>query len=270
MAPAFPGAPVEKTVNKHYGIDPERAAFVTAILRDSSVVQVVEASVANTSKRVKYRLKARRFRLFKRLEDEMTKAKLKPISWGYFWMLTSDRQYEFLTVDNCCCGTCRDQGFYNYMELRSIINDTDSALRFMMHGDGGVPGGKDRLLKRIDKEEEFRRGLFQTYLKDQDKCGAHCRRMLLSTYCNASFKKPCTHGCEGGAEPPRSIQELLCRKPLSSDYNDLCMVCSDRNPDASGNVLCCTHCNLVAHRRCVERTHWDLDKKKAIGRACAV
>jgi hypothetical protein len=39
------------------------------------------------------------------------KAELKPVSWGYLWMLTADRQYELLTVESFCCATCRDLGF---------------------------------------------------------------------------------------------------------------------------------------------------------------
>lgn len=254
----YPGAPVPKTSNSHHGVDANRAAFVASYLRDPSVVQVVEASIANSTKGVKYRLKMRRRALWRRLVDEMEGVNLKPISWGYFWLLTSERQYEQLTVDNCCCGTCRDKGFVNYAEFRDIVESLDKEYRCLLHGSGGLPG-KGELLKRIDKEEEFRRALFQRHLESESSCGSHCRKLLLSTHCNLNFKSSCSHGCDKGSAPPQSMRELLRREPKSADYNNICMVCSD--DDAPGNVLMCTHCNLVAHPRCVERSHWDLDPK---------
>jgi hypothetical protein len=38
-------------------------------------------------------------------------------------MLTADRQYELLTVNT----TCRDFGFVNYNEMRSIVADKRAA-----------------------------------------------------------------------------------------------------------------------------------------------
>jgi hypothetical protein len=66
-------------VNGDYGIDPKRAAVVVAFLRDPSVVQVVEASLANSTKGARFRPKARRFRQSKRLVKQMEKAELKPV-----------------------------------------------------------------------------------------------------------------------------------------------------------------------------------------------
>ena len=54
-----PGARVEAATNDHCGIDPPRAGFVANFLRDKSVVEVVEASLENAKKGVKYRLKQR-------------------------------------------------------------------------------------------------------------------------------------------------------------------------------------------------------------------
>jgi len=87
------------------------------MLIDANANQV-DGSFANSSKGIRYRLKAHRFSLWKRLVREMEVARLKPCSWGYFYLRTSTNQYELLTADNCCCGTCRDLGFYNYKEVR--------------------------------------------------------------------------------------------------------------------------------------------------------
>jgi hypothetical protein len=59
----FLGTSVAKSVNGHNGIDPRRKALMAAFLRDPSAVHVVEASLANSTKDVRFRLKARRFRL---------------------------------------------------------------------------------------------------------------------------------------------------------------------------------------------------------------
>ena len=80
----LPEAPVAKSVNGHYGNDPQRAAVVTAFLRYPRAAQVAEESLANSTKGVRCRLKARRFRLWKRLVKQMEKAELKTTSLGYF------------------------------------------------------------------------------------------------------------------------------------------------------------------------------------------
>jgi hypothetical protein len=67
-------------VNGHYGIDPLRAAVVAAFMCDPTVAQVVEVSLANSTKGARFHLKARRFRLWKRLVKQMEKAELKPAS----------------------------------------------------------------------------------------------------------------------------------------------------------------------------------------------
>jgi hypothetical protein len=123
--------------------------------------------------------------------ERIEKAELKSVSWGYFWMLTSDRNYELLTVDHCCCATCRDIGFENYNELRNaqyrrgygcnVFEGYERNHEFARH--------KAEMLQRVDKEavEEFRQGLFQTFLKPEGSCGSHCRTNLLSTQCNPNF-----------------------------------------------------------------------------------
>jgi hypothetical protein len=57
------------------------------------VVEFIDASLDGASSRgVQYRLKAHRTALWQRLVLKMTDLKLKPISWGHFWLLTSTKQ----------------------------------------------------------------------------------------------------------------------------------------------------------------------------------
>ena len=259
----FPGAKVAAVLNAHCGVSPDRAEFVSKFLRDGTVVEPVEMSLANASKGVKYRLKANRWSLWHRLVDEMKGAKLMPVSWGYFWALTGTGQYELQTADNCCCGTCRTLGFDNYTELREIVEGLHVTL---LHASNNVTGLPTRasLLKRINKEEEFRKGLFLTHLKAEDSCSSHCRTMLLSSHNDARFCKPCAHGCVDDGPAPETftafVKRTTGRKANKDDWNDVCLVRKDE--EAKGNVLKCTHCNLVAHPSCVERAHWDVDKTK--------
>jgi hypothetical protein len=265
----YPGARVAAATNKHFGIEPPRADFVAKFLRDSTVVEVVEASLANASKGVKYRLKQRRWVLFHRLQKEMEAAKLKPVSWGYFWLLTSGKEYELLTVDNCCCGICRELGFENYDEMREIVNAIDRDLLLLSNDTTALPN-KKKLLARIQKEEEFRRGLFATHLEAESECASHCMTMLLSTHCDSRFRKACAHpgGAGCGAEP-KSMVELVReehgRAPRPSDWHDTCEVCLGTH---SGNALMCTHCNVIAHPACVKKTHNDLPQTKEESWTC--
>ena len=138
--------------------------------------------------------------MWHRLCEEMSKAGLKPASWGYFWKLTSTKEYELLTVDNCCCGTCRELGFENYEELREMVGVLDQELMSASNNTVGFDKKKD-FLDRIEKEEGFRRCLFARHLESESSCGSHCLTMLLSSHVDPRFRKPCSHpGAEGCGE----------------------------------------------------------------------
>jgi hypothetical protein len=206
----------------------------------------------------------------------MEAAALKPVSWGYFWLLTSTKQYELLTVDNCCCGICRELGFENFEEMCDIVGSLDAALLLLSNDASGLPL-KQKLLDRIRKVEEFMRGLFMTHLKPESNCAAHCLTHNLSSRVDSRFRKHCSHqkssgAAHGAAEAggtaaddtglktwEQRVRETYGRRPRSSDWNDTCEVC---NGTQTGNVLMCTHCNVVAHPTCIKRTHWDLPHGK--------
>ena len=76
----FPGAKVIPIISRPGGIDPVRAAFVAEFLRDTTVVEVVEASLANSKKGLKWRLKQRPWPLWKRLVTRMESAGHRPVS----------------------------------------------------------------------------------------------------------------------------------------------------------------------------------------------
>jgi len=127
----FPGAKPDAHTNPHSGISKERAAYVSDFIRRDDNVAHVAASLDNSKKGVKYQLKMRRWSLWNKLVFEMEAKGHKPCGWGYFWALTGTAQYELMKYDNCCCGTCRELGFENYDELRSIVEGTGSVLKLL-------------------------------------------------------------------------------------------------------------------------------------------
>ena len=267
----FPGAKVCPIISRPGGIDPVRAAFVAEFLRDPTVVEVVEASLANSKRGLKWRLKQRPWPLWKRLVNRMESAGHRPVSWGHFWGLITTGEYELQTADNCCCGTCRDFGYRNYDELRDIITTLKSSIEAASN-DQVIVDIID-LLARVKKEEEFRRGSFINHLSDSSGVGAHCLTMLLSSSVDRRFRKPCTHGRSDGCpiSQPKTMQEMLRRKTRASDWNDACEICADQKgvKEETGNVFKCTHCNVVAHKVCIERSHWDLPSTKTDEWTCA-
>ena len=83
------------------------------------------------------------------------------------------------------------------------------------------------------------------------------------------------------------VHEQHKRKPRTEDWNDDCEICCGRKvrvhaheisrttlhthishvqdegvSEEQGNVFMCTHCNIVAHKICIERTHGDLPHGK--------
>jgi len=181
----FAGAHVTPTLTRAGGIDPDRASFVAEFLRRKDVVELVEGSLANSRSGVKYRLKQRRWRLWHRLIENMEENGLRPVAWSYFWGLTKSKEYELLTADNCCCATCRDLGFVNFQELRDIATSVCGHLEVLSAG--RVPAHLPALLVRIEKEEQFRRTIFQTHLLAESGVGTHCRTLLLSAGVDRRF-----------------------------------------------------------------------------------
>ena len=257
----FPGAQVSPTINPHQGIDKPRADFVANFLRDDTVVEEVEGSFVNAKSGLKYRLKQCRFSLWQRLAAEMIDAQLQPCSWTYFWSLTRTNEYELLTVDNCCCGICRELGFENYNELTEIVQLLEEGLRCASNDHFGFPK-KREMEKRIEREGQFRRGTFARHLQEQNECGSHCLRLNLTTHCDPRFRKLCTHGEPQGDEPESMVdyfRRVFKRNTRPGDWNDTCEICGG---DESGNAETCSHCNVVAHPKCIKKAHWDLPLQK--------
>ena len=231
----------------------------TRRLRILPTCQVVDASLAKGSKGVKYALTARRWKLWLRLAEEMRIKEMVPCSWGFFWALTGTVQYELLKYDNCCCGICRRLGFENYDELRAIIAELHAGLMRLSNIISGFPFMAP-MLKRIEKEEEFRRGPFLTHLKNQSNCGSHCLKLLLTTHNNPYFISKCTHDPPpfGAAKKQQTFSEVMLymkkREPVPEDWHHTCEVCgAPKNDKGEDRLLMCTHCETVAHRTCVAR-----------------
>ena len=247
----------------------------TRRLRILPTCQVVDASLAKGSKGVKYALTARRWKLWLRLAEEMRIKEMVPCSWGFFWALTGTVQYELLKYDNCCCGICRRLGFENYDELRAIIAELHAELLRLSNNISGFPFMAP-MLKRIEKEEEFRRGPFLTHLKNQSNCGSHCLKLLLTTHNNPHFISECTHDPPpfGAAKKQQTFSEVILymkkREPVPEDWHHTCEVCgAPKNDKGEDRLLMCTHCETVAHRTCVARWHNDLPGRNS-GWTCPI
>lgn len=247
----------------------------TRRLRILPTCQVVDASLAKGSKGVKYALTARRWKLWLRLAEEMRIKEMVPCSWGFFWALTGTVQYELLKYDNCCCGICRRLGFENYDELRAIIAELHAELLRLSNNISGFPFMAP-MLKRIEKEEEFRRGPFLTHLKNQSNCGSHCLKLLLTTHNDPHFKSECTHDPPpfGAAKKQQTFSEVMLymkkREPVPEDWHHTCEVCgAPKNDKGEDRLLMCTHCETVAHRTCVARWHNDLPGRNS-GWTCPI
>ena len=163
----FPGARVEPVITKWVRLDQARAEFIRDFLERSDVVQIPEASLQNVSRRqgkLQYRLRQNRFRTWKKLCEEMTRAGFeKTCSWGHFYGIVKGPQYEVMTADTCCCGVCRDLGFQNYAEVRLLVEELHNALELQSDGVIGL-ANKQELLKRLIENEDFYKGLFQSHI----------------------------------------------------------------------------------------------------------
>ena len=84
-------------------------------------------------------------------------------------MLTGGAEYELQTADSCCCGICRSLGFDNCTELREIAEPLHAALLRWSNNVTGFPT-RFALLKRTDKEEGLRKGLFPRHLEAESPC----------------------------------------------------------------------------------------------------
>jgi hypothetical protein len=64
---------------------------------------------------------------------------------GCFWIPIADRQYKLLTAGSCCCAACRDLGFVNYNEKRSIAADMGAAFLRASSGTANLPDKTEML-----------------------------------------------------------------------------------------------------------------------------
>lgn len=269
----FPGARQLPIIKKPQRMSKERVAFVAAFLRSPDNVDPVEASLRNSSKGVKYRLKANRSTLWEKLSLEMSDANLKPVSWGYFHKLTtSDGSYEMMTADNCCCGTCRDLGLYNFKELENVIKQLVQDLISLAPSPSKWKEiydktGKD-LIARTKKQTEFLLGSYYSHLKSSDGCGSHCLTHLLSTYNNENFRKDCEHGRDDDVvnEHPITWTQRVWneeqREAEETDWDGVCCICGE---GGRKERWLCKYCNETCHKECIEFNCKDMPDKDPSG-----
>ena len=253
-------------ITKWVRLDQARAEFIRDFLERSDVVQIPEASLQNVSRRqgkLQYRLRQNRFRTWKKLCEEMTRAGFeKTCSWGHFYGIVKGPQYEVMTADTCCCGVCRDLGFQNYAEARMLVEELRNAIELQSDGVIGL-ANKQELLKRLIENEEFYKGLFQSHINVQghDPEAAHCCNLLLSSFVDQRFAKPCPNR-KVGPTWSETVFERKGRAARSQDWSSVCNVCYDPAAATSakkrGLLYTCRDCNLSAHELCIEQTHWDL------------
>ena len=62
---------------------------MSGFLRRKENAKEVDGGMTNAKKGVKYALTARRWKLCEKLVAEMKEKAMKPVSWSFFWALTS-------------------------------------------------------------------------------------------------------------------------------------------------------------------------------------
>jgi len=203
----FPGARIlhhNKAIFRR--MSAELAEFVASFLRSPENVEVGEASMANSKGGGKNKFKVSRCETHRKLCTEMLEEGLAPVSYGHFYNVTKD--YEILTADNCCCGSCRDMGMYNFIDLRAIIEETTSGLKEYANTqeeDIAFDEQNKELLTRTVTQEKFLSSEFFGHLKQTDGCGSHCLAHLLTTHNNPNFCKPCIHPRDDDAMIPPQV-----------------------------------------------------------------
>lgn len=264
----FPGArvlPVHRTRSSR--INEQRAGAVAAFLRNPENVDVGDASIANSKSGGKLKFKTSRCSMYIKLKHEMLQAGIRPVSSGYFYELTKD--YDIVTADNCCCGTCRDLGMYNFNELREVIKELNEHLKEYSHSTAATAKEFDAaskvLIDRCNAQEKFLSTSFFSHLKHNDGCGNHCLTHLLSTYNNPNFKKGCTHPRDDDVvvEPEETMdqyhQREFGRDARPTDWDGECSICEDN--DKTQRLQLCKSCNVAVHKDCMEGNCNDLPRK---------
>lgn len=262
----FAGAKVIPVAYERSGkIDAPRVEFVANFLRNPENVEVGEPNIGNKKGGGKDKMRISRCGLYSKLSKEMEAAGLTPISYGHFYNTT--RHYDILSADNCCCGSCRDLGMYNYNELREVISETNNHIKGLCSED--VSEWDKRCKELTDRtvvDEKFVATEFFGHLKHEDGCGSHCLTHLLTTYNDPRFCKCCTHPRDDNVKPevPETMDEyhqrVFNRKAKTdSDWNGECSICSEVG--RKERVQLCEYCNEVAHKSCIETNCRDLPPK---------
>ena len=188
--------------------------------------------------------------------------------------LIGGREYAVQTPDLCCCSSCRNLGFVGYELLRQIANDVVPACTSMAAAQRKALS--TRLLRRIDDEERYRSGEYLGHLKEEDTTPQHCLGLMCAPFNDANFRCDCEHARHDSSriEPPPTMQQQHASRAISSDdWFDTCHVCysaddGNEEQDKRENLMCCSHCSLVAHKSCLSKCGNDLPDCKETPWAC--
>lgn len=211
----FAGAKVLRLkFNRCSRIDAQRADCVAMFLCNPEYVERGEGNIGKTGGGEKDKLRISRCALYAKLCREMTAEGLRIISYGHFYNLTKD--YQILSADNCCCGTCRDFGMYNFNELRDVIKLTAEFIKEIQpcQDEELLDKRCKSLIDRTVADEKFLGTEFFGHLKHQDGNGHHCLTHLLTTYNDTKYCKPCTHERDVSVSLVRARTGLMPTLPL--------------------------------------------------------
>lgn len=194
---------------------------------------------------------------------------LKPVSWGYFWGICCNGEYEVQTADNCCCSSCKYLGFHNFNDFKQLNEEVGEAvIKYSSGKEKAVEQRCKEINKRIDKQREFYSGPFVRHMKNTSGCGSHCLRCNLTSSNDERFAKPCDHERDDDVvvEPQETVEDAVKRlykkKATRDNWNGSCEFCGDHGEDdESGNLYLCKFCNIVGHKKCIQRTCNDLPLK---------
>lgn len=238
----FPGADVKRLTPKIYveRLCERTQSVIVSIFTSRLYMALADGGIVNARKGIRFHLKTSWRNMHAVVNKELKAQGLRKIDRRTLHRVVGSA-FAVMHGDSCCCPSCKELGWDSYAALRSLVEELYARLAALgvTHTTIVWKAEKEKLLLRIDLEENFRRT--SSHVTYESPCTRHCLACQLTTVNNPAFRDKCTHN--GQAEDLGSCDDH------GMEHDSICSWCGK---DCRHGGLKCLHCPLRAHVKCAQ------------------
>jgi hypothetical protein len=229
----------------------ERMPLFLEFMEDPRYAQVAVGSKKMSEQGVTVQLNQNKHRLLRAFNGFCEARKKKECQFAKKQWYEATEHCKEAKAGECECSHCLNEGEKNFENLMVLLDDMNTMHRRYASED--MPAYKS-LRERAEQLKLYLSGDFLSELEADHADGMLCRRHALAAPLNPDFRCDCGHN-DGAALRDKIERWGLGEngEPDDDRWNSDCSVCNMRGTECNGGLLCCTHCNVVTHRQCIDK-----------------